>query len=109
MTNTSKVYANPGKEFASYETADHSAEEYVHANAHTNTAEGHFSQRKLSIDRTHHHVSEKHLNGYLAEFDYRYTTRKEEGGTRTEGAIKRTTGKQLTYRTPVGKKSEKLV
>ena len=51
---------------------------------HTNTAEGYFSQLKRSIDGTHHHVSERHLDRYLAEFDYRYTMRKMKDGERTE-------------------------
>jgi hypothetical protein len=33
---------------------------------------------KRSIDGTHHHVSREHLNRYLAEFDFRYSTRKEQ-------------------------------
>ncbi|MGI8806523.1 MAG: transposase [Acidimicrobiales bacterium] len=39
-------------------------------------AEGLFSQLKRSLDGTHHHVSVQHLPRYLAEFDFRYTTRK---------------------------------
>ncbi len=97
MTDTSAVYPQAGKAFASHETVDHGAKEYARGKAHINTAEGHFSQLKRSIDGTHHHVSDKHLNRYLAEFDYRYSTRKQEDGARTEEAIRRTEGKRLTY------------
>jgi transposase-like protein len=96
-TDTSPVYNQVGKEFAAHETVDHGKEEYVRGDAHINTAEGYFSQLKRSIDGTHHHVSDKHLPRYLVEFDYRYSTRKEEDGKRTEDAIKRTVGKRLTY------------
>jgi transposase-like protein len=96
-TDTSPVYNQVGKEFAKHETVDHGKEEYVRGAAHINTAEGYFSQLKRSIYGTHHHVSEKHLPRYLAEFDFRYSTRKDEDGTRIENAIKRVAGKRLTY------------
>lgn len=104
MTDTSTVYPKAGKEFALHETVDHSADEYVRGEAYTNTAEGHFSQLKRSIDGTHHHVSEKHLQRYLAEFDFRYSTRKEEDGERTLKMFKRVSGKRLFYKKPVSKK-----
>lgn len=105
MTDTSTVYPKAGKEFSAHEVVDHSAGEYVrkskNGKAHINTAEGHFSQLKRSIDGTHHHVSEKHLDRYLAEFDFRRNTRKQKDGARTEDSIIRTGGKRLTYRTPI--------
>lgn len=39
----------------------------------TNLTEGYFSQLKRSIDGTYHHVSRKHLQRYLNEFDFRYS------------------------------------
>jgi transposase-like protein len=97
MTDQSPVYGKPGAAFASHETVDHGKGEYVRGNAHTNTAEGFFSQLKRSIDGTHHHVSERHLPRYLAEFHYRYSTRKMKDGERTVLTICRTAGKRLTY------------
>src|SRR3954452_22780473 len=61
--------------FASHESVDHSALEYVRGDVSTNAAEGFFSQLKRSLDGTHHHVSREHLGRYLAEFDYRFSTR----------------------------------
>lgn len=101
MTDQFQAYKTPGRRFANHEVVDHSKDEYVRGRTHTNTAEGYFSQLKRSIDGTHHHVSEKHLDRYLAEFDYRYSTRKVKDGERTEEAIRRTTGKRLTYRAPM--------
>lgn len=97
-TDTSPVYNQVGKEFAKHETVDHGKEEYVRGAAHINTAEGYFSQLKRSINGTYHHVSEKHLDRYLAEFDYRYSTRKSVDGDRTMRAIEQTRGKRLTYK-----------
>ncbi len=100
MTDTHSGYLEAGKHFAKHETVDHTKEEYVRGNAHINTAEGYFSQLKRSINGTYHHVSDKHLDRYLAEFDYRYTTRRAEDGDRTLKAIEQMSGKRLMYRKP---------
>jgi len=73
FTDASVIYHAVGKTFASHETVDHSAREFVSpSGASTNQIENYFSQLKRSLDGTHHHVSKKHLARYLAEFDYRY-------------------------------------
>lgn len=72
MTDGYQVYRKPGQEFADHQTVDHGAGEYVRGEAHVNSAEGFFSQLKRSIDGTYHHVSERHLDRYLSEFDYRF-------------------------------------
>jgi hypothetical protein len=76
MTDSFPVYCLPAKDFAGHETVDRSAEEYVRDNAHINTAEGYFPQLKRPINGTFRHVSSKHLNRYLSEFDFRYSNRK---------------------------------
>lgn len=111
MTDTFPVYTKPGQEFAEHETVDHGRKEYARTTergkrAHINTAEGFFSQLKRSIDGTHHHVSAKHLHRYLAEFDYRYNTRKVKDGTRTMQTIRQSAGKRLRYREPVQEAKE---
>jgi transposase-like protein len=108
-TDTLPVYDKVDKEFKKHETVDHNAGEYVHGDVYTNTAEGYFSQLKRSLSGTFHHVSEKHLDRYLAEFDYRYNTRKDKDGERTKEAIKRTAGKRLTYRQTKTNRGESLV
>lgn len=100
MTDERSIYAGPGTMFTSHETVNHSADEYVRGNAHINTTEGYFSQLKRSLDGTYHHVSERHLERYLSEFDYRYNSRKVKDGERTVEAIRRTTGKRLRYQQP---------
>ena len=102
-TDTSPVYNEVGREFAKHETVDHVKDEYVRGLAYTNTAEGYFGQLKRSINGTYHHVSAKHLNSYLAEFDYRYSTRKVEDGFRTMQTIRNTKGKRLVYKDLIGK------
>jgi hypothetical protein len=57
----------------------HSANEYVRGDVHTNTVEGYFSILKRGTMGTYHHVSQQHLTRYLAEFDFRYSTRAKLG------------------------------
>lgn len=89
-----------GHEFASHEAVNHDAREYVRGDVSTNQAESYFSQLKRSLDGTHHHVSREHLPRYLAEFDFRYTTRRDSDTERMERIIRRVAGRRLTYRKP---------
>ncbi len=98
-TDKLPAYVEPGRPFVTHETVDHSADEYVSpTGATTNPAEGYFSQLKRSIDGTHHHVSRRHLARYLAEYDYRYSTRKLNDTQRTRKLVGQVGGKRLTYR-----------
>lgn len=58
-----------------HETVNHSAEEWVRGNVHTNTVEGVWSLLKRSIVGSYHKVSIKHLNSYLDELEWRYNNR----------------------------------
>ncbi len=93
-----KAYKGIGTEFASHQAVDHTAGEYVRGTVSTNMAEGYFSQLKRSIDGTHHHVSVEHLPRYLAEFDYRFTTRKLSDTTRMRALMGQVGDRRLTYR-----------
>jgi hypothetical protein len=50
--------------------------------AHINTAECRFSLMKRAVFGTHHSVSEAHLARYLAEWDFKFNTRKMDDGER---------------------------
>ena len=101
-TDSGAWYGQLVQEFASHQTVDHSAGEYVRGSVTTNHAEGFFSQVKRSIDGTHHHVSVEHLPRYLAEFDFRYSTRKISDTARMERIVTQAGGRRLTYRPLVG-------
>ena len=75
MTDTHGGYLHVGKTFARHEMVDHGQDEYVRGDAHSNTVEGYFGILKRGIIGTYHHVSQKHLHRYLAEFDFRYNNR----------------------------------
>jgi transposase-like protein len=64
----------------------------------TNTIEGYFSILKRGINGVYHQVGKRHLHRYLAEFDFRYNTRKEKDGDRTLMALKSSNGKRLMLR-----------
>jgi transposase-like protein len=101
-TDESGVYWKAGEKFASHHTVNHSADEYVRGDAHTNTAESFFSILKRGIYGIYQHVSEEHLHRYLAEFDFRHNNRIALGVDdveRTDRAIRGIIGKRLTYRT----------
>ena len=59
-----------------HEYVDHDAKEYVRGRVHTNTIEGFWAMVKRSIRGTHIHVSQKHLDKYLQEFEFRFNLRK---------------------------------
>jgi len=103
MTDEGGQYYHVGKEFVRHETINHSADEYVRGDVHTNTIEGYFSILKRGITGTYHHVSEQHLKRYLGEFDFRYNNRSALGvtdGERAAKVLKGIEGKRLTYRIP---------
>jgi transposase-like protein len=90
-----------GRYFEKNDSVNHSLGEYVRGDVHTNTIEGYFSILKRGINGVYHHVSQKHLKRYLAEFDYRYNYRTALGfkdGERAAFAVKGIEGKRLTYR-----------
>lgn len=74
MTDEFKSYKGLGKMFA-HEVVKHGSGQYVVGNAHTNTIEGFWSLLKRGIIGIYHNVSEKHLDAYVDEFEYRYNTK----------------------------------
>jgi hypothetical protein len=46
---------------------------------HTNTVEGYYSVVNRGMKGVYQHCSEKHLHGYLAEFDFHYNNRSALG------------------------------
>jgi transposase-like protein len=103
MTDEARHYRGVGKEFAEHGAVNHTAEEYVRGDIHTNTVEGYYSIFKRGMKGIYQHCSEKHLHRYLSEFDFRYSNRIALGiddQARAEKALQGITGKRLTYRRP---------
>jgi transposase-like protein len=101
MTDEAVYYRKTGAEFAKHETVNHSKDEYVRGEAHTNTIEGIFSVFKRGMVGVYQHCGEQHLKRYLTEFDFRYNHRAKLGWTdeqRAVAALKGIEGRRLTYR-----------
>ncbi|MGH6851267.1 MAG: IS1595 family transposase [Methylocella sp.] len=102
MTDELASYEKVGKEFANHGTVNHAADEYVSLAGftHINTAECRFSLMKRAVYGAHHSISEAHLPRYLAEWDFKFNTRKMNDGERAALALKGAEGKRLMYRSP---------
>jgi transposase-like protein len=101
MTDSFSGYFRIGYEFAAHDAVNHGAGEYVRKGTiHSNTAESFFAILKRGVYGSFHSISEAHLHRYLAEFDFRYSTRKMSDVERAELLIKSAKGQRLMYRQP---------
>ena len=75
-TDELSSYSGIGQAGYRHETVNHGLGEYVSGDSHVNAVEGFWARLKLSIRGTHVHVSRKHLQKYVKEFEYRYNRRK---------------------------------
>jgi transposase len=75
MTDDARVFQHMHKEDFVHESVNHSEKEYVRGEAHTNNIEAFWASRKRGINGTYIHVSRKHLQKYLWEFEYRHNLR----------------------------------
>jgi transposase-like protein len=100
-TDEAGIYTELGKEFGTHKTVNHSKDEYVRGNVHTNTVDGIWSVFKRGMKGVYQHCGESHLHRYLNEFTFRYNNRsalKISDRERTEKIMEGIEGKRLTYR-----------
>lgn len=100
-TDDSLTYYWLGREFASHESVNHSADEYVRGDAHTQTIESFFAIIKRQMYGTHHAVSEQHLQRYVNEVAFKWNHRAAleiDDTMRAKAALRGIEGKRLTYR-----------
>ncbi len=76
-TDELKSYSGLSRAGFEHETVNHGAGQCVDGDSHVNGIEGFWARLKLSIRGTHVHVSRKHLQTYVKEFEYRYNMRKQ--------------------------------
>jgi hypothetical protein len=104
QTDEARHYWKVGREFTGgHGRVEHQRDEYVKGADHTNTIEGFFSIFKRGMKGVYQHCSGRHLQRYLAEFDFRYNARAALGvddASRTERTLRGIAGKRLTYRSP---------
>jgi transposase-like protein len=100
VTDKAQYYIHPP--VAAHESVDHSKYEWARGDVHVNTLEGFFSIVKRGLIGTYQHVDKRHLDRYLAEFDFRQNTRARLGiddVQRAALAVQAGKGKRLTYQT----------
>ena len=74
-TDEFKIYPKIAGDDYGHEVVKHAKKEYVRGNVHTNTVEGFWSHLKRGIKGIYIQVSQKHLNKYCKEYEFRYNTR----------------------------------
>ena len=87
-----------------HETVKHSVREYVREQAHTNGMESHWAALKRGYDGVYHHMSAKHLQRYVVEFEGRHNSRPMDTADMMSKLAKGTEGKRLTYAALIGPK-----
>lgn len=75
MSDEAKSFMATGESFATHETVNHSAGEYVRDTVHTNSAEGFNSRVRRTIAGVFHHISPKHADLYFHEIGFRWSQR----------------------------------
>jgi transposase-like protein len=89
-------YRGIGDHDTTHDTVNHSAEEWVHGDVHTNGIESVWSLLKRSVVGTYHKVSVKHLDAYLDELEHRFNNRENKFLFR-DTLLKLIEAKKLTY------------
>ena len=102
-TDSANVYIHVNEYFLTHSSVNHSIEEYVRGNVHTNNIECFWSVLKRTIGGTYIHVNPRHLDRYLAEQVFRFDERENKDGPRFVKAIKGSDLKRLTYKTLISK------
>jgi hypothetical protein len=88
-----------GKNFADHQAVNHGDGEYARGETTTNTVEGFLGIFKRGMVGVYPHCGEHHLQAYLNEFDFRYSSRVWLGvddKERARLAVRGAEGKRLT-------------
>ena len=93
-TDTASVYSGL---IRTHRSVNHSIGQYVDGQAHTNGLESFWSLMKRGYHGTYHHMSEKHLDRYVAEFEGRYNQRPMDTIEQMALMVRMAERKQLRY------------
>ena len=82
---------------------NHSADEYVRGDIHTNSIESFWALLKRGIIGIYHNVSDKHLDKYVNEFTFRFNNKNLTEGSRFDVMLANSSGR-LDYKTLIANK-----
>lgn len=100
-TDEHPSYTGIGDTDTRHETVNHSIEEWVRGDVHTNGIESVWSLLKRSINGSFHHVSVKHLDSYLDELEWRQNNKENEYLFR-DTLVRLLASANLPYQTLIG-------
>ena len=95
------VYTDDHKAYTGlprHKTVRHTVAEYVNGKAHTNGVESFWAGLKRGYHGTHHHMSAKHLDRYVAEFAGRHNRRPLDTEDMMAASVRGMVGKRLPCR-----------
>ncbi len=99
---TATVYTDEARAYSGlarpHETVKHSVGEYVREMAHTNGVESFWALLKRGYHGTYHHMSPKHLDRYVAEFEGRHNSRDFDTADQMAAIVRGAEGKRLQYK-----------
>lgn len=75
MSDEAYAFRDLGREGFRHESINHKAKEWARGDVHTNTIEAFWANFKRGVKGTYVHVSQKYLQTYLREFEYRHNLR----------------------------------
>jgi transposase-like protein len=104
-TDEAFLYTHINEFFLHHSSVNHSLQEYVRGNVHTNNIECFWAVLKRTIGGTYIHVNPRHLDRYLAEQVFRFDERRNDDGPRFAKATKGADGKRLTYKALIAKQT----
>jgi transposase len=77
MTDEAAVFRDLTREGFRHDSINHKAGEWARGDVHTNTIEAFWANFKRGVKGTYVHVSKKHLQTYLREFEFRHNLRRQ--------------------------------
>jgi transposase-like protein len=99
-TDEHGAYSSIGGLFFRHDTVNHSAGQYRHGMAHTNSIESVWALLKRGLRGVYHHASKKHLGRYVNEFTFRLNYGNVQFHTlqRLDSFVIASVGRRITYK-----------
>lgn len=101
MSDEFQAYTKLSEQGFKQEAVNHTKDEYVRGDVHTNSIESVWAVMKRGMHGVYHHCEQKHLGRYLNEFTFRLNDGNVARHTweRLDSFVKAVAGKRITYKT----------